>query len=387
MERRVGRQRWRRPSGRLALVIGLVAGCSAAPGMSWTTGATLDPASSAATDAPEPAATPASVEPQPSLPNPEVQSRGELTITFESPAAAPIALSIACEWTTPDRVGWLTVLEQPSIAGERVRVDVNLVDSQNESSATSAFWIFRGESAAYAAWPTGATGRVAFVERAPGDVSGTVRFDDLRPEVESAEPGPLPTPLDAWARPLGGDADYQTISGEAAWVCQPAPATVPPPEPVVSEEPWPTPPVLPKLRLVAGEQRVTGVTGCGGGFTIDGSSTSDSCGPSFQAPGDDRIVRVAAGRRLRFALPEGWSFTAWRLGWVLQSEAERFRAAVPGSYAEYAHSEDASGHVLELEAPPTGDWTVRLTWSARRGADEMSGWPDYFRVIVEGDAE
>lgn len=385
MERRVGRLRWRRSSGRLAVVIGLVAGCSAAPNMSWTTGATLDPASPAATAIPDPTGTPvASVEPQPSLSYPEVQSRGELTITFESPAAAAIALPIACEWTTPDRVGWLTVLEQAWIAGEPVQVDVNLVDPQNEIAATSAFWISREAAAAYAAWPAGATGTVAFVERAPGDASGTIRFDELRPEIESAPPGPLPTPLDMWARPLGGDADYQTISGEAAWVCQPAPATVPRPGPVVTEEPLPTLPVLPKLRLVAGEQRETGLTGCGGSFSVDGSSGSDSCGPSFQAPGDDRIVRIAAGQRLRFALPQGWSFTAWRLGWVLQSEAERFRAAVPDSYAEYANSEDASGRVIELEAPPTGDWTVLLTWSATRGADEMSVWPDYFRVIVEG---
>jgi|GEM_PF-3278018 len=385
MDGHVGQQRWLR-SGGLALVLVLVAGCSAVPASSWTPGPTIDHASPSPAATRTTATTPtASNEPLPSLAYPDVQSRGELTITFESPAAAPITMPLACEWTTPDRVAWLAVLDQPTIAGEEVWVGVNLVDDQDVTSGTEVFSIFREDAAAYATWPAGATGTVTFVERTPGDVSGTLRFDDLRPEVESAGAGPLPTPLDAWTRPLGGDTAYQMISGTASWACQPAPATVPTPGPVATEEPRPSLPALPKLSLVAGEQRQTGITGCGGGFSIDGTTGVDGCGPSFQAPGAERVVRIALGDPLRFVLPDGWTFADYRLGWVLQSEAERFRSAVPDSFAEYATSQDASGRVLELEAPPTGDWTVLLTWSATRGEDEMTSWPDYFRVVVESD--
>lgn len=386
MNRRVDRRGLVAMSGRIALIVWLVAGCSAIPATSWTPGPTIHQASpSPVAAAPSATDTPPSIGPQPTLAYPEVQSRGELTIAFESPAAATIVVPLACEWTTPVRVAWLTVLDQPTIAGEDVWVDINLVAAQDLTSAMSIFSIFREGAAAYATWPAGATGSVSFVERAPGDDSGRLRFVDLRPEVESAPAGPMPTPLATWTRPLGGDPAYQTISGTVTWDCQSAPPTVPTPGPVVSEEPTPPLPSLPRLSLVAGEQRQTGVAGCGGGFQIDGQSGIDSCGPSFQAPGDDRIVRLDAGAPLRFVLPDGWTFTNCRLGWVLQSEAERFRMAVPDSYAEIASLDDAAGRVLELEAPPAGDWTVLLTWSATRGEDEMNSWPDYFRVIVESD--
>ena len=57
------------------------------------------------------------------------------------------------------------------------------------------FWLGVGAVA-------GASGTIAFVERAPGDDRGTLRFDGLRPEVESAPAGPLPTPLETWTRPI-----------------------------------------------------------------------------------------------------------------------------------------------------------------------------------------
>ena len=366
-----------RTAGLFVVALWILTGCTAVPA-SWTGGPTIEPTSP--DPHPSPSAVPSpSPEPRPSLRYPDVQSLGELTIAFESPVAVPITAPISCEWVSTDQVGWLTILEAPRIAGEAVSIELALGQDASPLS------FYRDDAAAYAAWPSGATGTVMLVERSTRADSGTIRFEDLRPEAESAPPGPLPSPLEAWLRPLGDDPAYARISGTVHWACAPAPATVPTPGPTITEEPRPSLPDLPQVSLVAGGQRQTGVTGCGGGFSIGGSSGSDSCGPSFQAPGEDRIVRLEGSARLRFELPDGWTFATYRLGWVLRSEAERFRSLVPDSFAEHAASDDASGRVLELEAPPAGDWTVRLTWSATRGADEMLGWPDYFRVIVAED--
>jgi hypothetical protein len=141
-------------------------------------------------------------------------------------------------------------------------------------------------------------------------------------------------------------------------------------------------PPLPALALVDGDRREPGVDGCGATIEIDGWTGEDSCGPSFQAPGDEHIVRVRVGDTLRFELPAGWQFGDWSVGWVATSEAVRWRGEMPDTF-EFVHEGDPTGgRVLKVAAPPAGDWTILVFWAGVRGDDSIS-WPDYFRVVVE----
>jgi hypothetical protein len=185
-----------------------------------------------------------------------------------------------------------------------------------------------------------------------------------------------------WVRPIGSDPALASLSGTATWTCEPAPSTVPTPAPAISEAPERTVPPLPALALVEGDRREFGLDGCGALIDIDGWQGGDSCGPSFQAPGTDRIVRLHAGEALRFELPPGWHFTGWSVGWVSTAEAARWRGEQPDTFQHVEDGKAKAGFLLEIAAPPAGDWTIRVDWSGERGADSIQ-WPDYFRVVVE----
>lgn len=171
------------------------------------------------------------------------------------------------------------------------------------------------------------------------------------------------------------------LAGTVSWRCEPTPPTVVEPLPQESLAPDPTFPPLPRLTLVRGDLHRDAVSGCGGFIDIGGFTASDSCGPSYQALGVDYIVRVPAGEKLRFVLPPGWRFERWALGWASQIEAERWHAEEPDTFETVRAGEATDGRVLEVDAPPVGDWSVRLDWTGARG-DDRFGVPDYFRVLV-----
>ncbi len=157
---------------------------------------------------------------------------------------------------------------------------------------------------------------------------------------------------------------------------------MPEPGPPESDEPRPALPQFPELKLVDGDRHEPGVNGCGVSFRIGTGDAYEDCGPSFQAPGPGHIVRVRAGAVLRFEIPGRWSFESADIGWVTTTEAVRWRSKVPDLFLLAGHQTGLTGSVLKVKAPPRGDWTILITWFARRGTDWIS-WPDYFRVVVE----
>jgi len=345
----------------------------APPGPSGTPGATVAPSSTAPSSLPSRAPSP-TADARPPLLYPEVQSHGVVTVAFSEPALPAIAFDFVCDWVSPVEVDDFYIAPSTSLAGEQVSFAIQ------PRTPSYPFVIWRESAASYVQSPS--TGDVALSEVGEGWVSGSMRFIRLAPNPEfRVEAGPLQTSIEEWLRPIGGDPSLSRLSGTVTWACEPAPPTVSTPGPVVSEEPWPTVPPLPRLTLVARDVRREAVSGCGATIEIGGYAGADSCGPSFQALGVDYVVRVPESGKLRFELPTGWHFVGWSLGWVTQIEAERWHGEEPNTFKTIRTGTATRGRTLELDAPPVGDWSIRLDWRGARG-DDRFGIPDYFRVIV-----
>ena len=344
---------------------------SIAPGPGTTPEASTALASTAPPSSMAPSPT---ADARPPLSYPDVQSLGLLTVTFSEPALPPIYLHFACAWVSPVDVGYLSISPSASLGGEQVSFEV-----QPRSSGYQ-FSIGREGAASYR--PRPGIGYVALGEVGAGWANGSLSFNGLAPD-PYAGPGPLTTSIEEWVRPIGGDPTLARLSGTVTWACEPAPPTVPTPGPVATEQPGPTIPPIPHLTLISGDVHREAVSGCGTSIYIGGYSYGESCGPSFQALGVDYVVRVPEGGKLRFELPAGWHFVGWYLGWVTQIEAERWHGEEPDTFRRSQTGTATSGRTLEVDAPPPGDWSVRLDWRGARG-DDRFGVPDYFRVIVGG---
>jgi hypothetical protein len=303
-----------------------------------------------------------------------VQSYGTVTVTFASPAIEPLKVDLTCEWSTPTEVSAFYLTDPVPLQGEDVSFALF-----PQAADSGLFRIGRDGAAGYDATPV--RGDVRLVSSSPDLANGSIQFDDIAPDPETADPGPLPSPLADWIRPIGGDPQMASLTGAVDWACEPAPASVPTPAPSVSEAPAPIVPPLPALALVDGDRRELGVDGCGSSFDIDGHTGADSCGPSFQAPGDEHVVRVKAGSTLTFAIPTGWHFTRGEIGRVTWAEAVRWRGVLPDTYAKMRSIVPTTGPTVRVAAPPAGDWVIVVSWSAARGGDSIS-WPDYYRVVV-----
>jgi hypothetical protein len=369
------------------LFCGLLVGACANPvGAGWTLGPTDLAGAIAASGTPPPsasalpsctAASPsAAASPTPDgrepLPYPDAQSHGVATIAFSRPILSSIDLPIACEWTSPTVAAYFYATPATvSLGGEAVSIYFE------PRSPGYGFRLGHEGAASYGPGPN--SGKVGLERVGEGWSSGTLWFDI---GVETQLGGPLLVPIEDWLRPLGDDPSLRWLQGTVTWSCEPAPPTVLEPEPEPSIEPGPTFPPLPRLTLVTDGVVRDAVSGCGASIDIDGYTAADSCGPSFQALGVDYIVRVREGDDLRFVLPVGWRFERWSLGWVNQIEAERWHGEQPDGFELVRTGEATNGRALETDAPPAGDWSVRLDWTGARDTDSFSA-PDYFRVLVE----
>jgi hypothetical protein len=247
----------RRPIGHALIVVTLawtVVACSpsATPSGSPSGAAAASPPSSIPTAAATPAPSPSA---RPALAYPDVQSYGTVTVSFTSPAIDPLKIDLTCEWSTPTEVSWLYPKDPVAFGGESVSFDL-----VPDAEGSGQFRIARDGAAGYG--PTAMTGHVQVVATTPDGASGSIRFEDLAPDPETAEPGPLPSPLAEWIRPIGRDPELASLTGTVDWACEPAPATVPTRAPSVSEAPAPTTPPLPALALRDGDRRELGVDGC-----------------------------------------------------------------------------------------------------------------------------
>lgn len=306
---------------------------------------------------------------------PESQSEGELVIAIDGRREGETHVFLTCEWISTERVGYFYLYDMIDLLGEPVHIDL-VPDSQYDN----VIYIGRAEHASYHGGPT--NGGAAVTEVGAAYSSGIVTFTNLTPDPESAPAGPLPTPADGWTLPLGGDQANASISGTATWTCDAPPATVGTPAPLESEEPHATHEPFPEILVHGGgDVAQVGVPGCGGGWQIDGVGGDDSCGPSYQALGPEKILTLKAGSKLMFTVTDGWSFQNWSIGWATQAEAERFRGEQPDTFEIKDRDDAASGATITVDAPPVGDWSVLLYRTVTRGEDFV-GFPDYYRIVV-----
>jgi hypothetical protein len=306
------------------------------------------------------------------------RSMGTARFEFVSAVVPDFSLPIGCTWPTTAAVESISPIGLPQLFGETVSIELTLGNNANAS-----IYIGRDGHASYRPGPT--TGTVELIDHAADWSTGTMQFVDLAPDPETAEPGPLPTPSDGWTRPIGGEPATAKLTGTASWTCDPAPVGVATPEPTHAEssEPGSTSPPLPQAQLVVGDQSRRGEFGCGLTYTIDGGLTADDCGPvTYTILGPNRALTIHAGERLTFELPGSWTFSRWTVGWAPEADAEAYRGTTPDSFAEKARDDSSSASTITVDAPPAGEWSVRLGWAAERGADSIQA-SSFFRVVVE----
>ena len=387
----------------------LVAGCVSAGSPTTPSGGTAVFPSGAptSTDAglfrPPPSPTPSpTADPRPPLEFPDLQSHGTATLMFGSPAVPPVTYQLACFWTPSwdaDDIYEGATLEGVRasgpfsllLAGEPADVWLGVGEEldYDPSEWGPLLVIHRHGAASYVAGPE--TGTVEIVEASPDRTSGTLRFEGLAPDPETAPPGAAV--LADWTKPLGGDPAMASLTGTLSWQCEPAPDTLATHDPSVEDWPegWPIFGVghfgrcdpYP-LVLVSGDPSREGVRAC--------VSPCDNCGPGFYSLDADQTVRVPAGGTLRFELANpGTHFLDWSLSWATQSEAEQATQredegeefASPFTLIDVGRVSE--GPVLEFPAPPPGEWSVSIGWHDHPAGFESGSFVRgvaYFRVLV-----
>ncbi len=220
--------RWRGGMASMLAVTFAIAAVGCSPDRT-SSDASTQPMTASASPSPSPTAdaTPLSpstevpsTDPRPALRYPDVESHGIATIVLDATSVPPISVPLECEWSAPTLVRWLYVLDDVSIAGEPVHVDLNI-----EATDRYTFSIGRSGAASYVAGPT--TGSVVLRGHSDDWARGSIAFEDLSPDPETAPPGPMPSPLDPWIRPLGdapalarnqrhGDVGLRTGSRDSA---------------------------------------------------------------------------------------------------------------------------------------------------------------------------
>lgn len=392
----------------LVLVAMGAEGCSAAPSatdvstvaptpepVARAVGPTLTPDAAGASNAglsPGPSPSP-TTDARPSLGYPDSESHGTMTISFEVPARPSLTADLVCTWEAGPLVSGLSAQSggggsiSEMLAGEEVFFNL---DPLPRWEGDPLFVIYHS-GAEYRPGP--ATGTEAVVKSATDWASGSIRFENLSPDPESADEGPLPSPLSDWIRPIGGDPAMASLTGTVSWSCDPAPTAVPAgsivpptPRPIPTASPTPSYPAsppffdgVPPLALESGDQRQWGDTWCG-------YNGGDLCAPGENgALGVESIVMVPGGGSLTFELPPSCHFLNWSLAWVAQAEHERWRGEWPYPSAQYvASGGKTKGRILEHAAPPAGDWSVLLSFISTCNGPETGGIDDLFRVVVQG---
>jgi hypothetical protein len=196
-------------------------------------------------------------------------------------------------------------------------------------------------------------------------------------ELVSSDPGTA-----AFNEPLAGRADAAELAVTIAWRCDafgtgPSPAPTATPRPTVY--PWPTPACPPtqqgaptwKLLLGIGSDVATGVPGSAGFQTcttagdVDGGFHDPDTGATLTAPG--RLTLRLDGESTLFQIGSA-TYSAWGTSGQIEGPLGTY-TPTPGVY--------------EVDAPPTGDWTVVVGASINdvaRGTVVSQTW--YFRITV-----
>lgn len=342
---------------------------------------------SASRGSPVPAIDP-ELGPAPTPAYPDSQAIGIGTMRIAKPRLATARFWLTCEWPTTARVAWLYTgdgsPDKPggvvTLFGESVTPTVwTVTEGDGQSFGLSR----EGQVADY--WIDPAS--PPLLVHTPDWSSGTLSFEHLRLDPESWGIGPLPTPAEAFERPLGDDPATVDLGGSFEWACGSRPDTVPTPGPPTTPEPG-VEVTLPKASLAVADESRTGIVGCGLSWGTGGhASAGESCGgpgipvPPF-APTLPEPLPLESTQTLHVGLPPGYHFQAWRYEYVDQPTAELYRGAEPPGFVQAADDRSTTERTLLLDPPPVGDWMIRITYDATNGDIVVNGMPTYFRVVV-----
>jgi hypothetical protein len=368
MRAMVGRTaRW----GALLIATWTIGGCAPiAPGPSATAGPS-GPVQPSRPPVVEPGLRAEDVPQIGSAPGPDVEgqtSPGALAVLIESRAGRVIhGVGATCSWSYGEGDPTLvSVVGGPvEVYGERLRPAVH--EGQPMLEREWAPYVVLADS-------------TLDEPRLDGDLT-FVRATRLR--ASTFAPAPDGVSIDAWRRPLGGDAAaliVQTL--EIAWRCGPPPpqATAPPepepdPTPVCPPPVSVEPPPFPRTTLSAAGQTADGepasvtLVSC----TLTGADQGPWIVPATG-------IAIAAGTPLVFRVEA----PGVELVRVATASAGRAEVGAGPSLELEVRGDSRTGAVL-VEPPPPGDWSVSVSVVLN---DRVHGavWsaPVYFRVRVAG---
>jgi hypothetical protein len=294
----------------------------------------------------------AAATPQPPAAQPEGTTRGSANLVLDAPASISVETVIDCSWSSKERAS-IDFPQPVEIFGESATPFLEPTDS-----ALPPFSIRRQFYASYSG--RGATFRVDRTDPS----NGQLHFQNLTPDAETyPEDRPLPSPLEPFLTPLGGNPAAAALSGTMTWNCGDPPAGMPATEPTHGATPIASPgsgsngPLA--ILTVAGVPGSLSGSSCGGHFVgPDGIPTWGDCFTSswFVPTG---VLEVPAGSTLVFSAGGGYKLSSADMTLASVREVTRYRGGEPGSALTVHPSSSTQGR-LRFGAPGVGDWVLLL---------------------------
>jgi hypothetical protein len=309
--------------------------------------------------------------------SPSSTSTGTITLALDAPASTTVTTPLACEWSSRSHVFYYNGAPV-SLFGEQVTLAINA------GVGVQPFEIDRPELALYDG--TGAT----YQSDGIGRGTGTIRFQNLTPNPESYPLNlPLPSPLDPFIKPIGGNPNARTLSGTVTWDCGAPPAGLPDADP--TPEPVPTAAVPSAMPIESPEAvlKASGTAGsvpgspwCGVAWYLpDGSHVGgigECGGPFWSVPSP--VLEVKAGSTLTFAIA-GFRLAPADVTVAPVARVEYFRGGTPDVTATIRATATAGG-TLTCKSPATGDWVAAVHINGTAPDGSTVGGDFFFHIRV-----
>ena len=306
-------------------------------------------------------------------------SRGSATFVLDAPASATVTTPIDCQWDWKTHVVFYSFPQYIELFGEEVSLQLGDGGQPDNPQLT----IDRLNLALYDG--TGATSQADGY----GTADGAIHFRNLTPNPESYPMNePLPSPLEPFIKPIGGNSAAANLAGTLSWSCGPAPAglpdVAPTPEPT-TPEPSGTPLVTPSLALTVKGQQGSwpGTELCGMEWDLPtGGPVSgiynDCWGPEWLVPSE--VVQVKAGSTLVVTVA-GFKLAAADITGAPTARVKYYRGGQPDQTITI-HPIASKLASLSYTAPAAGDWILQLLVRGTAADGSAISATVFFHVVV-----
>jgi hypothetical protein len=293
-------------------------------------------------------------------------TRGSATLKLDATGASATG-SLQCQWSSRSRVVYYTILVPMDIEGERVKPWILTYGAPRMGLAREGKVANYGADSGHFEAQGWETGR------------GTIRFNDLPLDPYSYPKKfpyppliPLPTQLDSFMVPLGGDEANRTLSGTLTWDCGDPPSGVPDveptPEPTASPDeggrPFPiahlrvagsSTPAEPEANWCVSTIHVTDPARDPGDW-LCGADPGSWYNPAPNKP--KAVAEARPGSQLSFSIP-GFKFQSVEIKLATVAEVKRWRGGQPDG-AVTIKPASFSSSAVEFAAPEEGDWVAQF---------------------------